>query len=154
MVYDSFRNVNQAVKSPTEGLEWIFNVLNTIHTTLKRDFNYAINKTKWSVHKQAFKNFTRVRQVPAHQKSFIEIDSLKEEFSEYYTLSSMKLKEIQKGLKLDYIPSFLKQPFEDFVENLEITFFLNEIGRGVLKYLALVDQILYFLLNNKNQQKN
>jgi len=64
---------------------------------------------------------------------------------------SLKL-DIQKEFNLDYIPSFLKQPVEDFGENIEITFFLNEIGKGILMYLALIDQIIYFLLNNPQKQ--
>lgn len=152
-LFDSFKKLRQTPSNPIISLDKGLDVQKSDNLNLKEIRTKLIKNLKWETHQESFSSFIEIRNVPAHQKTVLTLDELKERFPKQYVIAEKNFKQALKTLDDESIPPIIKKPLLEGVDDLKIGLFLREIGNSCLRYIVLHEAILQYYLNKEKFMK-
>ncbi|MFQ5981487.1 MAG: hypothetical protein ACE5OZ_25365 [Candidatus Heimdallarchaeota archaeon] len=144
------KGFDDAKKNPQNAVSWSLNQLEKGYPKTKQVLGSVIGKKGWKMHKNAFKSLSTVRHPVAHKKPILSLMTLQETFNQYQDEVSQKLQKLKEQLLLQQLPSIFRDSVDTFIQELETFFFLQTIGNGCFRYLAVIDRIVHFYINGND----
>ncbi len=146
ILHESLRKISHTPSNPVESLNTGLDVQKKNNINLKEIRKKLIKKLKWEIHQESFNSFKNIRKVPAHQKTVLSLDELKERFPKQLIIAEKLFNQVLKELDNEIIPPIIKKPLLEGIEDLKIGLYLREIGNSCLRYLVLNEAILQYYL--------
>ncbi len=145
-VYNT-QNFDQAKQNPVVGIKWGLKELEKNNPGSLEALNSVLRQKKWRVHEKTIKRLKEIRNGAAHQDPIVSLELLQTTFPQYSAEVHKELDQWKAEIIDQKLPSFLEEIITSLLDYFEVILFLQKIGKGCLRYLALVDGLMSYHKN-------
>ena len=141
-----YHTLNRKKANPIESLNAGLDIHKKKDFNLKKIREKIIKKLGWEIHQESFINFKDIRRIPAHQRTVLTLEELKEKFPKQQKVAEEIYNQVIEELDETVLPPIILKPLLEGIEDLKIGLYLREIGNSCLRYLVLNESILQYHL--------
>ncbi len=143
-IYELFTSIKHEISTPINKIRVIKRNLKQFNPKIIAIFEDVMTKQNLHPHHKALVKLKEMRDYIGHKRNFLDIGQVLEEDAFSYFLKNVD-KEIDK--EIDKIKGsyfiFISDLFENLTDKLKPMFFIHEVTKKIINYLALFDYILY-----------